>query len=108
MIPSNDPDLDLSRIADGIERIANAVDPKPIIPDLTLEVEVVSGKKGTESVLETDGGSSQRKCVTYTVSSPGEEPQRKFVSNMSIRFLLREDPKWRVGQRINLSVTGKV
>lgn len=95
----NDPDLDLSRIASGIERIADVVNPRPSTsPILVAEVEVDSSKTETERVR-----GELEKCVTYAVSSLDPDPP-KFVS-MSIRFLLKDDPKWRAGQRIKVTVT---
>ena len=102
------PNLDLSRIADGIQQIANVVAPRSISDPLALsmKVEVASIETGIKDVREKDGGSARRKCVTYTISSPQDEEQTKFVS-MSIRFLLREDPKWSAGQRIRIAVRAK-
>ena len=94
----NDSELDLSRIASGIERIADAVDPRPpASPLLVAEVEVDSSKTEAERVQ-----GELEKCVTYAVSSVDPDPP-KFIS-MSIRFLLKDDPKWRAGQRIKVTV----
>lgn len=91
----NDPELDLSRIADGIQRIASVVAPKPVVsPDLETAAEVVSVETGAERI-----SGEIAKCVTYTISSVDHE--RKSV-RMSIRFLLKEDPEWSAGQRIRI------
>jgi hypothetical protein len=95
----NDPDIDLSRIASGIERIADAVNPRPTLsPTLETDVEVVS----SETEVKIIQGESE-KCVTYTIAS-SDLNGKKHIS-MSIRFLLKEDPKWRAGQRIKVTIT---
>jgi hypothetical protein len=97
---NDNPSLELSRLADGIERIANVIAPRPTAPqaNLMLDVEVMSSKTEYEIVE-----SNRRKCVTYTIAS-SEEDAEKYVS-MSIRFLLKQDPKWRAGQRIKIGIT---
>lgn len=81
----NDSELDLSRIAAGIERIANAISPKPL-----LEVEVTA--------VEKDG-----ECMAYTVCSP--DPESCPFIFLTIRFSSETDPKWRMGQRLKVTVT---
>lgn len=97
-----DPELDLSRLADSMGRIADAIAPDSEQSDpesLDIDIEVMS----YEMTEKETGETGPQKFVTYVVGSSKDcDPVDAYLS---IRFLFENDPLWRAGQKLKISVT---
>lgn len=72
---------------------------------LKLEVTVtsVSGSEEGAKTHDTAGGyNPHERCVTYDITS--EDPNARRRAVLALRFLLKEDPHWKIGQKIKLTI----
>lgn len=75
---------------------------------LKLAVKVASVAGSEEGVAGDDegkGGYSGQQCVTYQINTPCPQGRRRV--QLSLRFLLSEDPNWKIGQKIKLTIEGE-